>query len=812
MKVSLVIAALVAAGGSAAGAGALNLLGSDSLFNVTTAAISGCSGATGLVYEGTGTSNGENAMVAGTQNINPSTKFISSNVCTATGGLTELEATNAIVIGLDGLSLLGSVGSGGPSACNGVDTTDCNPEAVGAGYNTTVAGYTFTTWKDVLAVLYGGKSHETTAQINANSGANSGCSGSLRASIANTWGNLFQTGSSCASASGDGCTELQHAFRRDDSTGQADLFATLIGLSPSVNAESNYGFGTTPYCNANVAGIATATAATPIQITTTIAHHLTTGQSVQIAGVGVDVNDNTIASGNIAANGTWVVTVVDQLNFTLNSSAGTSGQTKVGSYAMVLLPPPTGLLADFIPTSYRDLDPVRRPCANNGSPTLNLEDVCGRDNQLGLVLPVVTTKNLTAGVPAQFPSAACAGGTNQAVKTAILSDPTQPSGAGNAVNVNANCPNGDTPHGGNLCPVPAAGGTNTACFAGPSDKPFVFNTKTGLSPSPGQVLGTVYNSRLMTSTKTFQNDVFANPITGAWYRIHQVDAIAGSGASIAAGANINGGTGNAPVVPATGTGVCQQNDPANQMGCLVNASPCSVGFEGRGALAWNGSSSANNVAIKINEVLPLAQCIQSFDYALSRKLYLATLPGFAASTAAEDGLAQCESSESFIGPILTANNFINFATTGPFAAPNAGTPFAEDFNETLVCPTQAPAATKANVNAITANVSPIPSIGTICGNAFKENFEDCDDGTPAATGSPNTYVPLHGGNGSSTSNCSILCRWVGNPPAIDAGTDSVTSTPCGGTGSVAGDACTSTTNGAGKCYLVGLAQVWTCLP
>ena len=64
--------------------------------------------------------------------------------------------------------------------------------------------------------------------------------------------------------------------------------------------------------------------------------------------------------------------------------------------------------------------------------------------------------------------------------------------------------------------------------------------------------------------------------------------------------------------------------------------------------------------------------MQSFDYALSRKLYLDSVPGFDATVVApgsglssiELGLAKCEASESTIGSILTANSFINYAQTG----------------------------------------------------------------------------------------------------------------------------------------------------
>ncbi len=58
--------------------------------------------------------------------------------------------------------------------------------------------------------------------------------------------------------------------------------------------------------------VSAATNATPIQITTSAAHGLATGNGVNIYGV----------VGNTAANGQWTVTYVDTTNFTLDTSVG----------------------------------------------------------------------------------------------------------------------------------------------------------------------------------------------------------------------------------------------------------------------------------------------------------------------------------------------------------------------------------------------------------------------------------------------------------------------------------------------------------
>ena len=67
--------------------------------------------------------------------------------------------------------------------------------------------------------------------------------------------------------------------------------------------------------------IVNATNASPIQVTTAVPHGLQTNQSgIFIAGV----------LGNLATNGTWMVTVVDSLNVTLRNASGNS--TGSGAY------------------------------------------------------------------------------------------------------------------------------------------------------------------------------------------------------------------------------------------------------------------------------------------------------------------------------------------------------------------------------------------------------------------------------------------------------------------------------------------------
>jgi hypothetical protein len=55
-------------------------------------------------------------------------------------------------------------------------------------------------------------------------------------------------------------------------------------------------------------------------VTTTVAHGWTDGEKVLIENV----------AGNTAANGTWIITRVDDTNFTLNGSTGSGTYTSGG--------------------------------------------------------------------------------------------------------------------------------------------------------------------------------------------------------------------------------------------------------------------------------------------------------------------------------------------------------------------------------------------------------------------------------------------------------------------------------------------------
>ena len=114
-----------------------------------------------------------------------------------------------------------------------------------------------------------------------------------------------------------------------DTTGSGNLY----GVN---SANSNTGGGSTVYYNTSAANltpqitsratlltaatartISAATNASPIVVTSSTAHGLTTGDRVVISG----------ATGNSAANGTWTITVVDTTRFSLSGSTGNGSYT-----------------------------------------------------------------------------------------------------------------------------------------------------------------------------------------------------------------------------------------------------------------------------------------------------------------------------------------------------------------------------------------------------------------------------------------------------------------------------------------------------
>jgi cysteine-rich repeat protein len=369
------------------------------------------------------------------------------------------------------------------------------------------------------------------------------------------------------------------------------------------------------------------------------------------------------------------------------------------------------------------------------------EEICNIDGALGLVLPMPDSDWIAQTPPLkQYPINACQTfefGKPLHVFTCAIRG-TKHSGE---------CPNGDSLlAGGCMVPIDTLASTSQ-CVA----------TKASVSTIQVRPLGNpdgrIYNIHMRDGTivpSTIGYLQYQIPsigisldMVGGYSRIHQVQTIYGA----------------MPPNPQA----CQLADMSDQIGCLVQADPCSVGYAGAGAKSFalrNPTSAPGTAqpidAVRVAQIAPSTATVQALgtagEYQLARKLYLVSLPGFnhvgvsGGDPLAGDELtlAQFAGIPANINAVLTANGFTTLGSQSPAGL---DTQFCEDFNEQMVCnPTPAsPSTLPANVNGCAGNPMGIPTVSTTCGNGVREAYEECDDGL---------------NNGTASDHCSTTCRCV----------------------------------------------------
>jgi hypothetical protein len=777
--------------------------GSDTLFNVTTQAIAAAitagqiaaSNASNYIGGGSGnaasamapTSASNDATATATQQTGPMSRMLKKEAGICSGfnsGTSGGAATNAsgIVIGLDAVDVLSSTTAGGSAACNGTaDNSDTG--LIHSGSPAGTFGFTTggnQTWKWALALVYGGldlsnpiaSGYGGTA---SNPQAVADCTSTVRANLVANWTNLFQnaaanscTGNAsiCAGTGTVGSAvngALWHAYRRDDDSGTSDVFASILGLSPSVSNSTVNGFGASPYCNAMNWDVSTSSTGT-----------ITSGNN---AACGYGAHDQFTGPGGVidpSSKCAYTATGAKNATATTCGAAGTGNHRKPPAGAWGENPASATAFSawDVYPTQFQDNDPIRRKCigiATNAS-ALAGEEVCNIDGALGLVLPMVDTDWVPKGnLGPQFSTNKCTG------QFVVGLDANVFTCAPLGVKHSAECPNGDTTFGGGcLMPIDATNGTSQ-CVATKS-------TVTALQVrSLGSPDGRIYNEQLRsgsiadgTAPYLFYKIVSLGTsveFTAAYNRIHQVETF----------------------VPGTAYS-CQLEDMDDQIGCLTQADPCSIGYAGDDSKLWYqhtggpcvptatsgglptcGPGSNSNApplaglpgtdAARVAEVYPNTTTVQALgtagEYQLSRKLYFNSVIGFGniadttGDTSATDELtlARDEATPSFINTLLTSNNFFELGPIPGEAAPPsprvalaggaANTPFCEDFNEQTVC------GASSNNNGCLTNPSGVPStVNTVCGNGVLEAFEECDPGA-------GSIASVNAGSG-----CSSTCRCV----------------------------------------------------
>ncbi len=657
MRKTIALASFAALTAGAVGVGAVDnvpaMIGSDTLKQITIDVIGTCNSTVQaqIVYAGTGSGAGQNALLGGTQGISPMSRALNSGICANP----NRTASEGLVIALDGLNVVADPGK----ACTGITHTGA-------------PGVATNDWRATLRMIYAGMG-PSGSDILARD-----CNQQARKDLVSNWDAIFQqdcSGASCQADShpnfpgttpnvydaNDGVKEagLRHAFRRDEESGTTDVFLGLLNL-PTIN------FG-----QARPSGLAVSATCGTTTATLDTVHRVLSNSIFCNVHRPTDTYPPTFvpASAGLGEVASFVPEIQD-LGF--SPCTGGDGKCPEDGGTGVHLPgwdndanpatPPRWVVpntARLFP-EMQDQDPVRRKCVGTnvqtqlvaGVPTavvLPTEQVCSADGQLGVVLAINPPPLPTA---VAYPTAPCQAGKSDfgpAVSTAT--------GAG------LRCSNGDKAVGAPAqCRLPQASDNSFNCLArgglwsataftglgGPGtldDASLTIPAKpascandisvgapagvpTGTRPR-SNVDGRVYNQVLRAggangtagaglplvirrpTNLTTSADV---PLIGSFYRIHSNRSLLNTSTA-----------GNTP-----GDKTCQKVDATRQIGCLAQASPCSIGFAGGEAVDENPGT----VALQVNGVTPTLTTVQNLVtggfpvYPISRKLYVNSLRGF----------------------------------------------------------------------------------------------------------------------------------------------------------------------------------------
>jgi hypothetical protein len=242
MRKITIAAILLAMGGSAYQAHALDLAGSDTLEDLTIALINSGSCGSGLNYVDGGSGKGETALLSGgTQQIAPMSRKINATTnatCNATGeGMFFAMDAISVVVDSAQTEQCGSgthIHAARGDAFSADGTTRVVPTPV-SGPPTLTYSDMGTDWASKLYALYSGDG----------TGSNSACStNATRVALAGNYKSLFPN--SCAGGSGHAntCGAIKHLYRRGDASGTTDLFKTLVGTAATGTAIAAFCNGT----------------------------------------------------------------------------------------------------------------------------------------------------------------------------------------------------------------------------------------------------------------------------------------------------------------------------------------------------------------------------------------------------------------------------------------------------------------------------------------------------------------------------------------------------------------------------------------
>ncbi len=137
--------------------------------------------------------------------------------------------------------------------------------------------------------------------------------------------------------------------------------------------------------------------------------------------------------------------------------------------------------------------------------------------------------------------------------------------------------------------------------------------------------------------------------------------------------------------------LCKAASATETIGCLVQASPCSIGYAGREAAGIVANGVQGAIALKVNGVDPEIQCVRNLiaspffpavgsTYPISRRLFVNTMKGFDNVTGDEKKMATCYQNRTLIDTFVSSRGFITLSPTA------AGRPaYCNDFTEVATC-------------------------------------------------------------------------------------------------------------------------------
>jgi hypothetical protein len=683
------------------------------VFNAANVGLTG-----GIRYSGGGSGGGQSAIQAGQQRIAPMSRPMNGTACPGgsptTQGVLDPRGEE-LMIGLDGVAVVGANQTHGnslqdppPAGHSGGCDDAIAGTLVGSGLPVSVtpaAGclatdgcvggtYTFNDWKDVLAMLYGGQNHTSAPQLLARCSVTTttvcavaadcpagetctntstgkprninriNCASPVRQALAANWGTLFETNCGKDPVNAQACIKLKHAFRRGDLSGTTDTFVTLVGMVAVPGASA-------------------------LAVNNFEAIQLSTATANAFCNAGTRVMNKGHSD------------YLDLDPIRRISDSGAAAQSRVG-FEQVAEPgqapsnPPNPLIPDLradpaavlteinefgAPSNRQNWgpDPTNIAAPNPAGGLLNPAFAAAQGpallarKGLGLVLPVEIPTNLTDESMAYWSAAGQAFGSSPVICNGFA--PSLPDSAPHGI-----CPDGKS---GQACllPVRVDGGIVST---------YNCMTANALPARPGTSDERVFNLMLVDINGHFVLDGYTNPnltlaairqnrVVTAYFRLNVSQANPVNGVPTLAGVP----TPAFGVVAPAANSFCKALTSTDQIGCLVKASPCSIGFAGREAadkLPSALNSFAYQLGIAAADALPptdtnintlLDPSPTANFYKMSRKLFvnhwvdpafttIATDPNFAN----EEILYNCFKDPLVTNPAVGTFHFLPLAT-GP---------------------------------------------------------------------------------------------------------------------------------------------------